>query len=480
MRWARQRSWLLLGVVAFGTISSVGLLVWRSARERSLLAASLSSRPDLHAFPLELQQRVVQCELRARSGPRPIVALGELAGLYHANGFLTEASQGYRGLLRLDSGNPRWPYLLASILAGFGQADEAIPLLHRTLAQAPAYIPARLRLGDVLLKRGDFAGAAKAYAAVSTQEPDNLYALLGLARSDIAADRWTEARTRLRRAMRTNPDMISVWNLLATVEEHLGDPQEAAKARLATKGTRRFHEAPDPWVDMLIQECYDPYRLCVAAEVAEIAGDTQKARGLLDRAIVLAPHDASAHRQLGLLLLQSREYAQARSHLEQAIAFAPEESDNWVYLIAMLNTIGDTEAVERTLAAGLARCPKSPSLHSERGRRLAAAGRFEEALAEFDESRRLRPEEPAAYIDMATIYFRLKRNKEAEAALRGALDADSENPFALCVLARYAISTGDDTGATEWIRRARGQPRVLPEDLDLLVHEFQQRFGRAP
>jgi Flp pilus assembly protein TadD len=480
MKRSPPRLWIVVGALGLVGVVWVSLSWWRSTQERALRVASIPPRPDLKALPVELQQRVARCERDARNGPNPMVALGELIRLYHANGFLAEASQGYRGLLRLDARNPQWPHLLANILAGFGQSDEAIPLFQRTLALAPAYVPARLRLGDVQLKSNNIAAADDAYSAVLKQEPDNLYALLGLARCDIAADRWTEARGHLRKAISQNPDIGSVWTLYATVSEKLGDEREAKMALTAVKGTRRFREPPDPWVDALILECYDPYRISVAAAVASAAGDMQKARNLFERAVSLAPEDASLHQQLGMLLYQVRKDSEARTQLERAVALAPEESDNWVYLIAVLNAVGDGAAAERALAAGLARCPKSPSLHSELGRRLKAAGRFEEALAAFAESRRLGPAEPAPYIERALIFFRLNRDQEAVAELRGALNVEPEYPFALSALARYAISTGDETGAAEWLARARRQSRVPPADLEDLAQEFQRRFGRAP
>jgi tetratricopeptide (TPR) repeat protein len=481
MKFASTRPWIGLAVAGAIAIGLAAFVYSRSVHERQVLDASIPMQPDMRALPQEYQQRVQQCEQRARGGDAPIDALGELARLYHANGFLAEATQAYRGLLQVDSDSPQWPYLLANILAGYGQSDEAVPLIKRTIELAPDYLPGRLRLGDVLLKVGETAGASEAYVGALRLEPTNTYALLGLARCEVAAERWAEARAHLRKAIAANnPDIESVWNLLATVADRLGDQREAEMARVASMGTRRFRELPDPWVDALMRDCYDAYRLGVASAVASSAGDMATARSLLERAVALAPNDASPHRLLGGLLYQKSEFTKARPLLERATELAPEEADNWVYLIALLNTVGDGPAAERALAAGLARCPNSPSLHSERGRRLKAAGRFEEALTEFFESRRLRPEEPGAYIEAALILFRLKRDKEADAELLGALKAEPENPFALTTLARRAIDASDQPAAAEWMRRVKAQSRVVPDELNELVRIYQMRFGRPP
>lgn len=98
-----------------------------------------------------MRQRVTQCEQRARQGPDRLDTLAELSRLYHANGFLAATSRCYEGLLRVDPDNPRWMYRFASILAGYGQLHEALPLFRRMVALAPRNLPARLRLAEALL-----------------------------------------------------------------------------------------------------------------------------------------------------------------------------------------------------------------------------------------------------------------------------------------------------------------------------------------
>ena len=132
-----------------------------------------------------------------KAGDNRIAALGELSRLYHANGFFAEACQCYQALLQADGADPLWPYRFATIVAGYGQLADALPLLRRAVSLAPDYIPARIRLGDTLLKMNQKAEAGAAYAAVLDREPNNPYALLGLARLDVDAGRWAEARERL-------------------------------------------------------------------------------------------------------------------------------------------------------------------------------------------------------------------------------------------------------------------------------------------
>jgi predicted Zn-dependent protease len=149
-------------------------------------------------------------------------------------------------------------------------------------------------------------------------------------------------------------------------------------------------------------------------------------------------------------------------------------------LLWLLNKVGDQAAADRALAAGLARCPNSPALHLERGRRFKSAGKFSEALAALDVARKLRPQEVDSYVESAEIFFRLNRIDDAVTQLRAGLAAVPEHPVALFLLARHAIDSGDESAAIDFVRRARAQVRISTGDLTALEQSFLQRFGRRP
>ena len=474
----QRRAIWAIAVVVLGGLAAAGYLWWRVAEQHAIAAAGIPHRPDLSALPAEMAQRVGACERRAQAGPDRVAALGELGRLYHANGFFPEASQCYQGLLQVDAADPHWPYRLAIIIAGYGQLDDALPLWRRTVKLAPDYVPARLRLGDTLLKTNQNAEAAKVYAAVLEREPRNPYALLGLARIDIDAGRWDAARERLEVVVQQSNYDIG-YDLLPTVYEHLG---EAARAEaIRARGTSgAFYDVPDPWIDELNYDCYDTYRISAAAGTVDHAGDTRTAIRILERALTLAPDKAVFQFQMAGFYLRLSDLANARRYFERCTALAPDFADGWAQLTVLLVKLGDQEASQRALAAGLANCPNSPGLHLERGLRLNAAGLYPEAIKEFQETIRLRPQEADGYVNLAGAYFHLNRIDEGVAELRKSLQIEPENPGALTTLAFFAIRTGDEAGAGEWLRHIRQQPRIPLEDREALEKAFRDRFGRSP
>ncbi len=465
---------LALGVLLGG----FALFCHRVVTRHAVAVGYIPAMPTLSDRPAALAENLAEAETRARQWLHATQGLAELSRLYHANGFYPEALTCYDGLRQLEPANARWPHLQASVITNFGRLEEALPLREKAVALAPDYLPARLRLADVLLKGNRPADAAQAYAEALRRAPGDPYALLGLARCDLTANDWPKARERLQAALAQHPDSIGVMSLLVTVSEHLGDLGTAESLKTAI-GRREFSDLPDPWVDELAEVCFDAYRLSVAAAVANSAGNRTAALDLLDRAIALAPNASSYHRQAGQLLLDDPNYGAAQNHLEKAVALNPTDSDAWLRLIEARRGLGQTQAAVSAMLTGLSHCPQSPSLHLEYARWLQASNRMDEAIAEFRYGYQLRPSEASPLVELATLYLTAGRNAEAVTALNLALERQPDHPTALVALAFIAVSNRDEAEARRRWEQIRRQPKTPAAIADSLRQNFQQQFGRS-
>lgn len=467
-------TWFLLAVLLAAT-GTGGWLSWR----RMLVAYGLPSPPAATSLRPELADEIAAAERTSRSFLHPIDGLAQLSRLYHANGLYPEALQCYATLERVQPREARWPHLHASILASFGRIDEARPLWERAIVLAPDYLPAQIRLGDILTKANRGADAARVYEESRRRAPGNPFALLGLARLAIIQGNWTAARTHLEAAIKSDRDCIGALSLLVTVNEHdhLNAEARALQQRIAG---REHRDIVDPWLDGLAEYCYDSYRLSVAAALANLAGDGATARRWLERAVELSPDVASYRRLLAKLLSAQKDYPAARLHLEKAVSLAPDDSDAWVLLVEVLTAMGADGEADRALRAGLAACPQSGALHYSLGHRLALAGRYDQAIPELQLAKKLRPSEANPYVDLAQVYFRLQRIEDGLAEMRGALVVQPGHPLALQVLTRDAIVRGDETAAHQGLQELRRQPRVTETDFNLILGEYQKRFGHGP
>ncbi len=449
---------------------------WRGHRRSLLVAAAIPARPNFVRLALELVDRVNGAERNARNGS--VAGLRELESLYQVNGFMPEAERCASVLSQLEPNEAKWPHRLASIRAGYGELDAAIQLWERAVRLAPNYLPALIRLGDAYLKTNRDAEAARAYARVLEAEPSNPYALVGLARLDLKAGAAAKAKERLEKAAEQSNGAIGT-DLLVTVYEQLGANDRALALRARAKSSGSYFDPVDPWIDEMLDDCYDIFRLTLAAGFAEHRGDAAGARRILERAASLAPQDGHVLLQLGLLCRSTQNVAAARQYLARAAEVQPSLSDAWAQLVDLALSAGDDATAARTLSLGLRHCPNSPGLHLQRARRLAAAGQIDAAVSEFGETFRLRPDEADPLIELAQIYLRQDRVREAVVELNKALEVEPEHPIALTTLALYAIGVGDERAARDWLRRAQLQVRVSRETLGQLAAQYAQRFGRV-
>jgi tetratricopeptide (TPR) repeat protein len=471
-RWVGPAVWAVLLLACAG-------LAGRALMRRSTVLNGLPQRPALGGLPAEVGREIDSSERLARGFLHPVDGLVGLSRIYHANGFYNEALQCYRTLRQLEPGEARWPHLEANILAQFGQQDEALPREQAAVDLAPGYIPARLRLGDELLKGNRTADAARAYADALSRSPDDPFALLGLAKCDIIANDWEKARERLNEAIRHHPDFIGGLSTMVTVDEHLGD-QAGADALRLTIGRREFTDLADPWLDSLMDDCFDSYRLSVAAAVQDFSGNHSGAKQLLERAIAFSPNDNALHRELAMMYGRDGDYQSGAQHLERAVALSPTDNDSWLMLSQYLDLLHEAGPSDQALRTGLANCPASAGLHLELAKRLNKAGRTDEAVEEFREASRLNPSDADTLVQLAIVLISGNRGDEARDALTQALGKQPENPGALVALTFYYVNSGNEAAALEWWGHVKRQPRTPPEMVESLRQAFRQHFGHEP
>jgi tetratricopeptide (TPR) repeat protein len=474
-----RRTVVLVATVVVALAVPSGYVAWRAQAARAAWREARPSAPSWREATPELRRRVTEADARLAAYPPDVAALGDVARLYHANGYLAEAERAYRALLQFDPANPRWPHLLGTLLAGFGRLEEAIPLFERAVAGAPDYLPARLDLGDALLKEGRIDQAARAYEGVLTLAPANGYATVGLARIDLARDRLTAARERLSRAAAADPRFFAAQTLLASVYAQLGDDEAAANARLRAGAAGRFREAPDRWRDELVDFCYDSYRLQVTAATATATGDNRRAIAILRHAVTLAPDDARSLSQLGSCLLAEGDIQEAAAPLARTVELSPQDSAAWVALATCRSAAGDPAAAAQTLERGLQVCPDPGPLEAELAALLLRRGRPAEALPHFAAAVRLNPETPEVTRDYINTLFEMGRSDDAEAALRAAVARHPKFAPLLVQSARLNIRHREPTAAADFIGRARNAG-ATPADLARLTAEFRNQFGRNP
>ena len=468
--------------VIFGTGLAVAVAAgagwWRADARRATVKAGLPAETAVPVWPENLRSRIAEARAQAEALRGSTAALGELSRLYHANGFSREAMQCYATLEKLEPNEPRWAHRHATLLADRGDTAAAAARWERVRTLTPDYLAAQVRLGNLWLKADEPARAAAVYGEVLRREAGHPHALLGLARLDLEAGRWTEARARLEVVVAKTNYALG-YDLIVTVWEHFGEHARAAELRGRAKASGAYRDVADPWVEELMDACYDAFRLTIEAGAANRRGEPATARRWLERAVQLAPDEVAARFQFAGLLAEQRDFAGARREWERCTVASPGFADAWAQWAASLQQARDTAGAERVLAAGLRACPESPGLWVMRARQLREAGRATEAVAAYEAAIRYRTNEADAFLELATTLFRLERVLEGLRRLEEGLAAEPEHPATLALLAFHAITGGDEAAARAWLARVERQPRVPREQAERLRAAWRERFGRA-
>lgn len=454
-----HRRWIAAALVTFACAS---------CSERSLDPREIPERPDLTGKLPALVSALAEAESKARTETKNPRAIGELGRLYHANHWNAEAARCYALARRLEPKNPRWVYLQADALLATGTPGDAPKLLEETVALAPTYGAAHLRLGNLEFKSGDFDAASAHFREALANGADSSHATFGLARIAVERAQWKEAGELLGRVLRFDPEFSSAVRLLANVRAQEGRHAESDSMLAVARGMGRFVPARDPWVDSLLTVCYDTDFLLAMADRSIKQGDMQTAASLFGHAMEIDPRNAKVHQLLAKKLYRAGRPNEAIASLRRAIDLDPESADARVELGFYLGAQNQPAEAERVLREAIALAPESDRAYSELGARLDQQGRRAEAVAAIERSLAINPRSAEALVQLGFILYQSGQKADALGRWNAALEVDPRFAKAHFGLGIDARDRGDAAAAAAQFQQAvRANPDYLGAHLEL-------------
>jgi Flp pilus assembly protein TadD len=151
------------------------------------------------------------------------------------------------------------------------------------------------------------------------------------------------------------------------------------------------------------------------------------------KASELTPKDPEPHLFAGLLHEQRKEFSDAEAEYKQALALDANLTDAAIGLTNIYmksGRLGDAEPLLRRLATehpSDAR-PNDGGIHLQLGRVLAAEGKKDDAIVEFQAALKLAPTDADAQRELADLYASAGKNDLAEAAYRPLVAAQPKDP----------------------------------------------------
>ncbi len=408
---------------------------------------------------LQQQHKVVEALQRDTDSESSDLAqaFADLGLLYVIYDLHQHAAVCFENALRLDADNYRWSYLQGYLRGLQGNLDEATALYLRSLDLEPEFVPALLRLGRSQLTSGRTAEAKAAFERVVTLDPSAAAGHEGLGKAASADGDEASAISHFERALELDRDANSIHYALAVAHRNLGH-MDPARAHLQQAGDVAARIV-DPLINPLAGMAESPqFYLAQGAEALD-NGDFETAATAFQSALDRKDTSFGAFRGLAISLERLGDPNGARRTLEQALdeATTGTEEDDLPERAGIERSLGLLAATLRQDAQALAHYqtslalrPDQPDLLLRAGNALARSRRFEEAIASYDRLIELEPEWTSAILEKRAIALvNLRRWPEAVADFTRAIEAAPEEVALRRRFAEALELMGNPAGARE-------------------------------
>ncbi|MEE2819644.1 MAG: FG-GAP-like repeat-containing protein [Planctomycetota bacterium] len=378
---------------------------------------------------------------------------GVNAMVTHANGMNPEHF--YLQLIEQNQDEPKWIYLLGIYKLSEGNSKEALSLFLQASDLTSEYGPLQIRIGELYAGMGEIAHAKKYLSNI-----DSDYARTVLAQILFDAGEHQQSIDTLSQASHPNAQ-----NLLALIRA-----KSEGKSVEIENALDMGLQINDPWKKEMESYCDSAPMLITLAQTAVINNDLDEAISLLNKAILCDPHDCDARLGLANILLNpdrlSAEYIQlSLNHLESGLSSEPEHlmarsKYAWALYLAK-KPIEARNEWNKILAVEPNHGPSMTNLaqlelqfnNNQQAYDLYKKSFLipDDAPFSLSKNKQLRA---AMYYRFAIAAKRLKKVNEAERALIGSIELDSENATYMFELGNLYIGIKSYDQAERYLLKA--------------------------
>jgi len=190
----------------------------------------------------------------------------------------------------------------------------------------------------------------------------------------------------------------------------------------------------------------------------------RQAREDLERALSLAPDDAAAWAEMGLLHIREQERAltaqeaqqalqRTREALTRALELDPDLAVAHSRMALVQRDSGDFAAAERSTERALAAEPNNSIVLGNASTLDSMLGKLDEAIALQEQARRADPLNAITHSSLVSLYVRAGRLDDAEATARKAVELGPDSPLAHQKLGTVLLVRGQAEAAGAEYRR---------------------------
>jgi tetratricopeptide (TPR) repeat protein len=281
-----------------------------------------------------------------------------------------------------------------------GDAAFAIRLYKEVLERRPEWGEVRSNLGAALVHEGRFQEAIQEYQLALRSLPENGAVALNLALAHYKLGQYKEAADLLTPVQARQASNLQIAELLSNCWSQLNQNDRVVVLLTPLQKANPDNRAL-------------AYQLATALLNQE---KTAAAEVLLDT-ILRNGDSAETQLLLGAGKLRAREFNAALNNLKRAVEMNPNLPQVHAYYGRALKAVGSSPAAEAEFRAELARNPYDFTSNLELGLLLKQDGRLDEASKCLEAALRVRPDDPGALYQQATIDVLKGNNEQARVEL---------------------------------------------------------------
>ena len=295
-------------------------------------------------------------------------------------------------ILKAEPKNAEALYEMATVADRKGNRADAIGWLEKAYKlSGPRELRWGLALSDYHLRQGNAAAALVAAKDISAKEPEDLSALLALARAQLA-----------------NNDIPALKSTL-NVATRIGDfnPKVQVEIALMQVAAKNLPGANYSLEKALSKEPEFLPALVLLTDLDTRQGDLVKAEKRARDIVAKHPKLAVGHSLLGDIAQKRGQPALAVDSYRRAHGQQPS-ADTFIRLYRALGSLDDGKPAAQLAAQWLKSHPKDDQSHLEVANNLARKGSYAAARPIYESYLRIKPEDVLAMNNLANVLMRLK------------------------------------------------------------------------
>jgi tetratricopeptide (TPR) repeat protein len=321
----------------------------------------------------------------------------------------------------------RLPMLIWTILVGL-HITAICNAQERYKSRACSAAEDSLRSGGEALDRGDLAEAERLLLPLQSSHPACGEALSGLARVRALQKDSNAAEQLFFRSIELSPDDAHPYFYFAEFSFARGD----------------FRRADDLTNKALALDTEYPDALVLTAQILAMKGESTAAQEMMEKVCRIAPKNAEAHFQLGILFDNKKLHREAVEQFERAVALRPTDPRAYDYLALSREALGEAEKAATIYKRGLA-VNNGPFfdyfLDYNYGRMLMKQHKLRESKVHLDRAVSLAPETRAVYYERGKLNMTLGEYQQARRDAEQALSLADPSGFVLDLQLYYLLAT---------------------------------------